>query len=179
MTSNGSSKIKLWDIVKQSLLSLLCTDIPVYSCFFSSTGLFIIANSNSEIYNFTFNKTTETDAEDSFCVWNGVTWQRCDERNKKERLLGDLCKQCFPATFELPAFKRLNVKPCEPLSSWKGQCETWCTGYFSGVECHFALDEQSLRVAESTHFTTLAGWHFKVNVEWILNDGRFRKNDND
>ena len=175
VTSNGLSTIKLWDVVQQSLLSLLCTDIPVYSCFFNSTGLFIIANRNSETYNSTSIMVAETNAEDSFCVWNAVTRQRCDERNKKELFLGDVCKHCFPATFEFPAFKRLNVKPCEPLSSWKEQSETWCTGIFSGVECHFALDEHSLTVVESTHLKPVACWNFKVSFHVVLNSGRFRK----
>jgi WD40 repeat protein len=158
VTSNGSSTIKLWDIAKQILLSSFCTELPVYSCSFSSTGLFIIANRKSEIF-----EKRKRIPEDSFCVWNAVTWHRCDERNKtEEALLGEQCKRCFPATSELQTFRGLNVKPCQPLPLLGRRFETWCTGIFNQVECHFALGEQSLSVVENTHFTTLACWNFKV-----------------
>ena len=158
VTSNGLRTIKLWDIGKQSLLSSLCTESPVQSCAFSSTGLFIIAKSKSS----RFRSLGETDVEDSFCVWNAVTWQRCDERNKKgEAKVGDLCKRCFPATFDhqLPTFRRLNVKPRQPVPSWNSVSETLSTGIFNGVESHFILDMDSLCVVENTHFTTLACWN--------------------
>ena len=147
VTGNESRTIKLWDIARQSILSSLCTENPIKSCSFSSTGLFIIANTTS-----------------SFCVWNAVTWQRCDERIKKrEAIVGDLCKRCFPGTFELPAFKRLNVKPRQPLPSWNSPSETLSTGIFKGVECHFVLDKDSLSVVENTHFTTVACWNIAFN----------------
>ena len=144
VTSNGLRTIKLWDVGKQSLLSSLCTESPFQSCAFSSTGLFIIAKSHFE---------------DSFCVWNAVTWQRCDERNKKgEAKVGDLCKRCFPVTFDhqLPTFKTLNVESRYPVPSCDASTST---GIFNGVECHFILEINSLRVVENTHFTTLACWN--------------------
>ena len=162
VTGSESRTIKLWDIASQSLLSLLCTESPVRSCSFSSTGLFIIANGGS--YNFCF---LGKDLKDSYYVWNAVTLQRCDERNKKgEAIVGDLCKRCFPATFELPAFKRLNVKPRKPpLPSWDGESRALSTGFFNGVECHFALDMDSLCVVENTHFTTIACWTLDRSTE--------------
>ena len=160
VTSNDSNTIKLWDIAKQSLLSSLCTEIPVNSCIFSRTGLFIIANRNSELID----NDNNNDADDLFCVWNAVTLQRCDERNKKgETKVGDLCKRCFPATFEVPAFKRLNVKPRQPLPSWNSPSEILFTGIFNEVECYFALDLDSVSVVENTHFTTLACWNIAFN----------------
>ena len=179
VTCNGSSTIKLWDIAQQNLLSLLCTENPVNSCFFNSKGLFIIANRNSEMFKIPIRRVTDTDAEDSFCVWNAVTWQRCDERNKKgEAIAGDLCKRCFPATFELPAFRRLNVMQRQSVPSRKGLWKTWSTGIFNGVECHFALDLESFSAVESTHFTTLAEWNFKTDGLFFhagLNSGSFRR----
>ena len=162
VTSNSCRSIKIWDIARHSLLSLLYTESPAQSCSFSSTGMFIIANSKS--YNFrTLGKTV---VKDSFCVWNAVTLQRCDERNKKgEAIVGDLCKRCFPATFELPAFKRLNVKPRQPLPSWDSVSGTLSTGIFNGVECHFALDMDSLCVVENTHFTTIACWNLDFSTK--------------
>ena len=166
VTSNDSNAIKLWDIAKQSLLSSLYTEIPVNSCTFSNTGLFIIANRNYEsIYN-----DNNNDAEDSFCVWNTVTWQRCDERNKKgEAIAGGLCKRCFPATFEFAEFKRLNIKPCQPLPYWNRPSNILFTGIFNGVECHFALDLDSFSAVENTHFTTLACWNIAFTTcDWNL-----------
>ena len=158
VTSKGLRTVKLWDIDKQSLLSSLYTESPVQSCCFSSTGLFIIAESESSRSPC----ARETDDEDSFCVWNAVTWQRCDERNKKgEAKVGNLCKRCFPVTFDhqLPTFKRLNVKPRQPVPCWNSAFETLYTGIFNGVESHFNLDMDSLCVVENTHFTTLACWN--------------------
>ena len=161
VTSNSCRTIKLWDIARQSLLSLLYTESPAQSCSFSGTGLFIIANSKS--YN--FRSLGKTVVKDSFCVWNAVTLQRCDERNKKGKaIVGDLCQRCFPATFELPAFKRLNVKPRHPVPSWDSVSGTLSTGFFNGVECHFALDIDSLCVVENTHFTTIACWNLDFST---------------
>ena len=156
VTSNGLRTIKLWDIGKQSLLSSLCTESPVQSCSFSSTGLFIIAESKSSRFRW----LGETDDEDLFCVWNAVTLQRCDERNKKgEAKVGDVFKRCSPATFDhqLPTFKTLNVELRYPVHSWNKTSTS--TGIFNGVECHFILDMHSLGVVENTHFTTLACWN--------------------
>lgn len=41
LTSNGSSTVKLWDITNQILLSLLCAQLPVHRCSFSTTALLI------------------------------------------------------------------------------------------------------------------------------------------
>ena len=166
VTSNGLSTIKLWDVARQSLLSLLCTESPVLSCSFSSEGLFIIANSKS----YHFGTFGEPDVENSFCVWNAVTWQRCDERNKEgEAIVGELCKRCFPATFELLAFKRLNVKPCQPLPFWDSPSEILFTGIFNGVECDFSSDLDSLSAVENTHFTTLACWNIEfTDIDWNI-----------
>ena len=44
ITCDGSNAIKLWDIAKQSVLSVLCGGSPINSCFFNSTGMFIIGD---------------------------------------------------------------------------------------------------------------------------------------
>jgi WD40 repeat protein len=48
VTSNGSSTIKLWNVAEQTLLSLLCAEIPVNWCSFNNTGTFIIGNRKSD-----------------------------------------------------------------------------------------------------------------------------------
>lgn len=58
VTSDGSKTIRLWDVAKQNLLSLLHAEVPVNWCFFDRTGLFIIGNNE------------ELNEEGSFCVWN-------------------------------------------------------------------------------------------------------------
>ena len=42
VTNDGSSSVKLWDVVKQCLISVLCAGVPLACCYFTNTGLFII-----------------------------------------------------------------------------------------------------------------------------------------
>ncbi|CAB4004557.1 E3 ubiquitin- ligase DZIP3, partial [Paramuricea clavata] len=49
VTSNGSRTVKLWDVDKQCLLSLLCAESRVNWCSFSRTGLFIIGDRISDV----------------------------------------------------------------------------------------------------------------------------------
>jgi WD40 repeat protein len=49
VTSNGSRTVKLWDVAKQCLLSLLCAESRVNWCSFSRAGLFIIGDSISDV----------------------------------------------------------------------------------------------------------------------------------
>ena len=168
ITSNGSKIIKLWDVAKQSLLASLCADAHLYVnwCSFSSTGLFIIgggvydqdaisycgsedSDSDYEIHDERF------DPENSFCVWNAITWQRSDERNIRDVKLmqpgvfqDKKCKRCFR-----PAFNELNS------SNWSTP-----TGIYNGVECSFCLKDHTLSVIESTHFTTLAAWNLSTRI---------------
>ena len=48
VTSDGSKTIRLWDVGKQSLLSLLHDEVSVNWCFFNSTRLFIIGKEKKQ-----------------------------------------------------------------------------------------------------------------------------------
>ena len=110
----------------------------------------------------------EFDPEDSFCVWNAITAQRSDVRTLPERKLtrqkafhSKLCKRCFRPGYERPpTYKILDVEPYELFKSTQIPYLTWSTGMYNGVECIFALGEQSVSVIENIHFTTLAAWNF-------------------
>ena len=113
----------------------------------------------------------ESDAEDSFCVWNAITLQRCDVRSLPERNLKNrksfqnkLCKRCFQSGSEIPpTYKILDVEPYETLEFSQIPYVSWSTGFYNGVECFFALGEQSVSVVENIHFTTLAAWNLTVD----------------
>ena len=192
VTSDGSSSIKLWDVAEQSLLSLLCANFSVNSCSFSATGMFIIGNRkpNAQPFIRTFSHEdddsedfeyyefddfdgfdvedldydeVESDAEDSFCLWNTITWQRCDERSLHARKLekgevsqNELCQRCSRSRFEKLPF---NVKLFMPIQSREVPYKSLSMGIYNDVECIFAFGEQSLSVIENTHFTTLAMWN--------------------
>ena len=72
VTSDGSSTIKLWDVVGQCLISRLWARVPLDCVSFSNTGLLIIGDNN-------YNKKSGN--KDSYCVWNAITLQRVDERS--------------------------------------------------------------------------------------------------
>ena len=178
VTGDGSNTIKLWDVSEQSLLSLLSADVPVGRCSFSSTGLFIIGNSKCVVDISVDSKSDDKtqdgrfDQEDSFCVWNAITWQRSDERNLRDVKLKESkgtfqnkkCKRCFrPGIEELNSFKRLEVKDCVPFTFSGNKCEARSTGIYNGVECSFSLKDHTLSVMETTHFTMLAAWHLFVH----------------
>ena len=90
VTNDGSSTVKLWDVSRRSLLLCLDAGVPLKSCSFSKTGLFIIGDS----------KDTK---EDSYCVWNAITLHRADlrslSRNKNKSKDGlqrsEKCNRCF------------------------------------------------------------------------------------
>ena len=44
VTNDGSSSVKLWDVVKQCLISVLYAGVPLHCCYFTNTGLFIIGD---------------------------------------------------------------------------------------------------------------------------------------
>ena len=126
VTCNNSYTVKLWDVSRQCLLSSLNAEVHVNWCTFSSTGLYIIgdrkcnveglarADSESDevdsriadfAYDYDGNRCDwdyTYDELDSFCVWNAITWQRCDERNRADefgQFQNRKCKHCFK--FEL------------------------------------------------------------------------------
>ena len=119
----------------------------------------------------------ELKEEDSFCVWNAFTLQRCDIRTLPERKLKNrkayqskICKRCFRTGVKIPlTFKISEVEPHKSFESTQIQDLTWCTGIYNGVECIFALFEETVSVIENTHFTTLAVWNFNCIGSCIMN----------
>ncbi|XP_046858221.1 uncharacterized protein LOC124451658 [Xenia sp. Carnegie-2017] len=67
VTSDGSTKVKLWDVNNGRLLSCLQSDDVVNHCSFLDSGLFITAKHRSY-------------SEDVFTAWNSLTLQRIDRR---------------------------------------------------------------------------------------------------
>ena len=184
VTSDGLNTIKLWDVSRQSLLSLLCADVCVNWCSFSSTGLLIIGDRKDadpsyedmnflELNDFIIQNRR---SKDSFCVWSAITWQRSDERNIRYAKLKELqvgvlqnkkCNRCFrPGFKELISSRRLENELCVPLIFSEGQFEARATGIYNGVNCIFSLKGCSLSVIESTHFTMLASWNFFVHISY-------------
>jgi WD40 repeat protein len=129
VTSNSSNTVKLWDVGRQSLVSVLSADNPLHRCSFNKTGLFITGHT-----------------EDSYCVWSAITFQRVDLRSSSSNKCNEngfqkskRCNRCL---------NQVHKELVECISS----------GMYNGVECIFIVDEQSLRVIERVHFTTFAVW---------------------
>ena len=185
VTSDGSKTIRLWDVGKQSLLSSLHAKVSVNWCSFNSTGLFIIGNEKNSACSPKKNlendrvvedeedldfQDEELNEEDSFCVWNAVTLQRCDIRTLLERkaFQSETCKRCFRTGVKIPLnFNTSEVGPYISFESTQIQDITWCTGIYNGVECIFALFEETVSVIENTHFTTLAVWNFTCGSDMV------------
>ena len=139
VTNDGSSEVKLWDVSRRSQLLCLDAGVSLSLCSFSKTGLFIIGDFKDS-------------KEDSYCVWNAITFQRADLRslsrrkNKTKDVLqrSEKCNRCF-----IKAHKELT--PLKLLGS--------STGIYNGVESILYFGEhQFFLVIESTHYTTLAAW---------------------
>ena len=121
---------------------MLCLDagVPLESCSFSKTGLFIIADS------------IDTE-EDSYCVWNAITFQRADvrslSRSKKKTKDGlhrsEKCNRCADKVHKELTPSKLSFGTS--------------TGIYKGIECNFYCDDcSSSFVIDTTHYTTLAAW---------------------
>ena len=203
VTSDGSDTVKLWDVAKQSLLSSLCGDQDVNWCSYSNTGLFIVADWISDLYEEP--KPEESANEDSesdwngyysfdlesidsnekifrqqsgvFCVWNGITQQRSDKRNITDIKLNveELFHHKLCRRCFKPGFKELTYS-CKPDTA-PGYQERLCSiGVYKGVECIVELCGQHLYIIEPSHFTTLAAWNFFVHVlDYSYEYSSFRK----
>ncbi|CAB4009842.1 E3 ubiquitin- ligase DZIP3 [Paramuricea clavata] len=182
ITSDGSDTLKLWDVVRRSLVAVLSAGAPVDGCTFSNTGLFIIGGANYA------NKGV-------YCVWNSITLQRVDQRSnfsgsmgrKKDGvLLSERCNRCFrPEWKELNPPKGLGIMASMQLnrhlsyvmmsvfdSMLQGKCCKTSTGIYKEVDCFFHLDSQKyLRVIDSIHFTTLAIWEIFTGNPGFLTEG--------
>ena len=191
VTSDGSETVRLWDVGKQSLLSLLYAKIPVNWCSFNSTGLFIIGKFCSSRENLVVEDEEDLHSEgkkdlnfqdgefneQSFCVWNAFTLQRCDIRTLPERKLkrgkafrSKLCKRCFRPGFQIPlTIKTSEVEPYMSFESARIHHLNWCTGMYNSVECIFVSFKQTVSVIENTHFTTLAIWNITHRGSDMLN----------
>ena len=179
ITSNGSNTLKLWDVVRRSLVAILSAGAPVH-CKFTNTGLFIVGGT-------TFEK------EDTYCVWNAITLQRVDQRTRfsgKERekkddvLKSKRCNRCFEKECkEIIPSKGLGIMPSMRLNrhlshninstfNWGGKRSKLSTGIYKEVDCFFYLERQeSLRIIESIHCTTIAAWEMfienSINVPFV------------
>ena len=160
-TCDRSKKVKLWDVGKQNLLSLIYHEVAVDWCSFDNTGLLIAALTRSKVGSCKYQPF-------SFCVWNAVTLQRCDMRPLPEPKFksgkashSQLCKSCFrpgfkkTPTFDISAKTPFTLWGCKQMDSF-----TWSTGMYNGVECMFVVRSDCVSVIESIHFTTLAVWNF-------------------
>ncbi len=172
LTNDGSDTLKLWDIVRRSLVSVLSAGAPLDSCTFTNTGLFIVG-ARTKFMN-----------EDAYCVWNSVTLQRVDQRasfsnskgGKKDRVLrSERCDRCLRRERkELIPSKQLGIitstqfnrhlpSDLSLLFDRMNKRSKISTGIYKEVDCIFYLDnEESLCVVESVHFTMLAAWEIFV-----------------
>ena len=152
LTNDGSNTLKLWDVVRRSLVAVLFAEAPVESCRFTNTGLFIVGG-------------TSFKGEDTYCVWNSITLQRVDQRtrfsgnergNKDGALRSKRCNRCFR-------------KECKELIPWRGfgimslllmaHMRKLSAGIYKEVDCFFYLArKESLRIIESIHFTMIEAW---------------------
>ena len=152
VTSDGSNRLKLWDVRRQILVSFLFGALPLISCSFSKTGLFITSDTNN----------TE---EDSYCAWSAITFQRVDLRSlshgkvkeKDPFRRSERCNRCFRQAHK-------------ELIPWKGLRNS--TGIYNDADCVFYLDGQSFHVIESIHLKTVAIWaiiieHFKCCLRYV------------
>ena len=163
VTNDGSSVVKLWDVSRRSLLLCLHAGVPLKWCSFSKTGLFIIGDSKDSI-------------EDSYCVWNAITFQRADlrslcrsKRSKHKTKDGlqrsEKCIRCVIKTHK-------DLTPLEIDG-------TYSVGMYNGTECLFCFDGLvSLFVIETTHFTTLAAWRRRTSTLLFLTRSLGMINDN-
>ena len=115
LTTDGSNTLKLWDVVRRSLVAVLSAGAPVDRCRFTNTGLFIVGGTSFE-------------KEDSYCVWNSITLQRVDQRtlfsgnergNKDGALRSKRCNRCFRKECkELIPSKGFGIMPLLPITSF-------------------------------------------------------------
>ena len=168
VTCDCSKAIKLWDVGKQNLLSLIHHEVAVNRCSFDNTGLLIARGYHTEFFCNEDRNSEEEEALDLFCVWNAITLQRCDMRPSPERksksektFRNQFCKSHFRPGLKKPLIYEISgVDSYWPLQSKRIEDLTWSTGMYNDVECIFVLGDRSVSVIENIHFTTLAVWNF-------------------
>ena len=156
LTTDGSNELKLWDVVRRSLVAVLSTGTPVDRCRFTSTGLFIVGG-------------TSFTEENTYSVWNSITLQRVDQRtrfsgnehgNKDGILRSKRCNRCFRKECkELIPSNGLGILP----SMLSDRYNKLSAGIYKEVDCFFYLTrEESLRIIESIHFKMIEAWEMFV-----------------
>ena len=116
----------------------------------------------------------ETDDNKLFCVWNAITLHRSDDRtlfnpSSQDAFKNKLCKRCFRPRFqEHSSYTSLEMEAHIVSESLDLSCISWSRGTCSGMQCLFALDEQSLTVIENNHFTTHTVWNLNFDVPYNL-----------
>ena len=183
LTNDGSGTLKLWDVVRRSLIAVLSAGAPVDRCRFTSTGLFIVGDTSFK--------------EDTYCVWNSITLQRVDQRkhcfnSESEKKHGgwrsERCNRCFREECkELIPSTGLGIVPSMQLyhhilnywhllfdNSFRKRSKL-SIGIYKEMDCFFYLKEQeSVRIIESIHFTTIAAWEiFIENPEFSVREVSF------
>ena len=167
LTNDGSNMLKLWNVVRRSLVAVLSAGAPVDGCRFTNTGFFIVGGSS-------FSK------DDTYCVWSSITLQRLDQRtrfsgNEDGVLRSKRCNRCFHKECkELIPSKELGIVPSMQLNRhlshniqsvfnfWRKRSKL-SAGIYEEVDCFFYLKKQeSLRIIESIHFTTIAAWEMFI-----------------
>ncbi|XP_028412184.1 uncharacterized protein LOC114535004 [Dendronephthya gigantea] len=160
VTSDGSNTIKLWDVAKQKMLSSLCAGFPVGWCFFSVTGLFIIAKSKTSPY-----------PGYSLCVWNAITLQRNDKRKlshvEREKLVvlkRRKCERCFQRRFEQPNIKHLEIR-FGFISNYMISCPWIC----KCEECIISPNEYCYSSdTESIPLTVIVAWNYLAEAHRLI-----------
>lgn len=163
ITTDGSSTVMLWDVVRQSLLSVLCAGFPVGVCSFSNSGLFIIGDQRNA-------------KEVAYCVWNAITLQRVDQRSFRlpHKAHSEICNRCvWPQRKELIPSKELAITASLQLNLFEYRASKevvynkLSTGVYCGEDCIFYLGRHSLCVIECTHFTSIDAWETYINNTWV------------
>ena len=153
VTNDGSSTVKLWDVSRRCLLLSLDAGVPLNSCSFSKTGLFIIGDSKDSI-------------EDSFCVWNAITLQRVDLRSlcrsksktKDGLQRSEICNRCFDK-----AHKELT--PSKAVGT--------LTGIYNEMEYYFVSYDVAWVCFSKACYTTLSAWGhniftFTIETKYVI-----------
>ncbi len=159
-----------------SLSSSNASDDPLSSPIASDDRLSSPIVSEDRPSSHPISENLELSAENSFCLWNAITLQRSDDRalpklnvRQGKVLKSKLCKRCFrPGLEKLSSLKSLEIETRMLSKSSDIPCKSWSTEIYNGMQCIFALGEQSLSVIENTHFITHAAWNVFVDVPYNL-----------
>ena len=119
------------------MLTLLDAAVPVNSCTFSTSGLFIIACKEAVYYLF---DEDEAEEADSFCAWNAIT---CSRGAMNETYMKKVLKSegHYGVKHVIVVFGQEDRNQEENVL--KGTIP-WSMGTYNGVECIFAVVRNSV-----------------------------------